>query len=78
VLPLELVVARPPQVVLTPERRAGADEESRRVALRTEALAASHARVAIGHFPEQFFYCGGPTIVPAMKRLAAIRRQVTS
>jgi iron complex transport system substrate-binding protein len=78
VLPLELVVARPPQVVLTPERRAGADEESRRIALRTEALSASHARVKIGHFPEQLFYCGGPTIVPAMQRLAAIRKQVTS
>ena len=38
VLPLELVVAHPPQVVLTPERRPGADEELRRIALRTEAL----------------------------------------
>ena len=65
VLPLELVVGRPPQVVLTPEPHAGADEESRRVALRTEALSASHARVTIGHFPE-------------MQRLAAIRRQVAS
>jgi iron complex transport system substrate-binding protein len=78
VLPLEYVVAHPPQVVLTPERRSGADEESRRIALRTEALAASHARVTIGHFPEQLFYCGGPTIVPAMQRLAAIRRRVAS
>ncbi|GAO38342.1 putative ABC transporter substrate-binding protein [Sphingomonas changbaiensis NBRC 104936] len=77
VLPLEYVVSHPPRVVLTPERRAGADEESRRIALRTEALSASHARVTIGHFPEQLFYCGGPTIVPAMQRLAAIRRQVT-
>jgi iron complex transport system substrate-binding protein len=77
VLPLEYVVAHPPEVVLTPERRAGADEESRRIALRTEALTASRAKVAIGHFPEQLFYCGGPTIIPAMERLAAIRRQVT-
>ena len=63
-------------MVLTPEPDAGADEESRRVALRTEALSASQARVKIGHFPEQLFYCGGPTIVPAMQRLAAIRRQM--
>jgi iron complex transport system substrate-binding protein len=76
VLPLEYVVAHPPQVVLTPERRAGADEESRRIALRTEALSASRAKVTIGHFPEQLFYCGGPTIIPAMQRLAAIRRRV--
>ncbi|MBA2920268.1 ABC transporter substrate-binding protein [Sphingomonas sp. MAH-20] len=78
VLPLEYVVAHPPEVVLTPERRAGADEESRRVALRTEALSSSHTKVTIGHFPEQLFYCGGPTIVPAMQRLAALRQQVAS
>jgi iron complex transport system substrate-binding protein len=75
VLPLEYVVAHPPRVVLTPERDVG--EEGRRVSLRIRALTASHARVTIGHFPQQLFYCGGPTIIPAMQRLAAIRRQVT-
>ncbi|MFD1611765.1 ABC transporter substrate-binding protein [Sphingomonas tabacisoli] len=76
VLPLEYVVAHPPRVVLTPER--GAGEEGRRVALRVRALAASKAKVTIGRFPERLFYCGGPAIVPAMQRLAAIRRQVAS
>ena len=72
-LPLEYVVARPPRVVLTPER--GVGEEGRRVALRIRALSASKAKVTIGHFPERLFYCGGPSIIPAMQRLAAIRRQ---
>jgi iron complex transport system substrate-binding protein len=76
VLPLEFVVRHPPQVVLTSKRLDGADDSSRRTALRLRALAVSGANVTIGTFPEQLFYCGGPTIIPAMARLAAIRRQV--
>ena len=71
VLPLELAVARPPDVVMTPDRTAAADDDSRRVSLRLRALR-SGTRVA--HFPPELFYCGGPSIVPAMQRLAAIRR----
>lgn len=70
-LPLEYVVARPPDVVMTPERSDGANEESRRVSLRLRALGSS-ARIAA--FPPELFYCGGPSIIPAMQRLGAIRR----
>lgn len=75
VLPLEFVVANPPQVVMTPERQDGADEQARRVDLRIRAL---RPETKIAHFPAELFFCGGPTIIPAMQRLAAIRRQVQS
>ena len=73
-LPLEFVVARPPDVVMTPGQSAGANEEARRVSLRLRALRPS---TQIAAFPPELFYCGGPTIIPAMQRLAAIRRSVS-
>ena len=75
VLPLELVAARPPDVVMTPAASRGADEESRRGTLRLRAL---RPATRLASFPPELFYCGGPTIVPAMTRLAAIRQQVAS
>ncbi len=74
-LPLEHVVARTPDVVMTPAAGMDADEEGRRASLRMRAL---RGKAQIADFPANLFYCGGPTIVPAMARLAAIRRQVRS
>lgn len=74
-LPLEHVVARPPHVVMTPTSAAGHDEDARRTSLRMRAL---RGRAQIADFPASLFYCGGPSIVPAMERLAAIRRKVRS
>lgn len=73
VLPLEQVVAHPPQVVLTPEAEPGVDEDARRVSLRMHAIG---GRATVGAFPPNLFYCGGPSIIPAMQRLAALRRQL--
>lgn len=73
VLPLEHVVARPPDVVMTPADETAVDEESRRASLRIRALR-GHALLA--DFAPNLFFCGGPSIIPAMERLAAIRRQV--
>jgi iron complex transport system substrate-binding protein len=71
VLPLEHVVARAPDVVMTPAVSETVDEDARRVSLRVRAL---RDRAVIADFPPSLFYCGGPSIVPAMQRLAAIRR----
>jgi iron complex transport system substrate-binding protein len=73
VLPLEHVVAHPPDVVMTPVSRAGADEDARRASLRMRAL---RGKAVVADFPPNLFYCGGPSIVPAMARLVAMRRQV--
>jgi iron complex transport system substrate-binding protein len=74
-LPLEHVVARPPDVVMTPTGAISGDEDAKRASLRTRAL---RGRARVADFPPNLFYCGGPSIVPAMERLAAIRRQVSS
>lgn len=72
-LPLEHVVARPPDVVMTPAQAMDADDDGRRASLRMRAL---RGRAQLADFPANLFYCGGPTIIPAMQRLAAIRREV--
>lgn len=72
-LPLEHVVARPPDVVMTPAKVLDADEDGRRASLRMRAL---RGKAQLADFPANLFYCGGPTIIPAMQRLAAIRREV--
>ncbi|MFA6218202.1 MAG: ABC transporter substrate-binding protein [Erythrobacter sp.] len=63
-LPLEQVVADPPQVLLV----AGAEVGQRHPAL--ERISAMR-RAA---FDTRLIYCGGPTIIRAARRLAAIRR----
>lgn len=73
-LPLEHVVARPPDVVMTPADSDDLDEGARRTSLRLRAL---RGKARLADFPANLFYCGGPTIVPAMQRLAAIRHEVT-
>ncbi|KQM63225.1 ABC transporter substrate-binding protein [Sphingomonas sp. Leaf17] len=66
-LPAELLVARPPDVVIAPPGT------SRGAALRRAMLPG--ARFAT--FDRRLVNCGGPTIVPAMARLRAIRAGVS-
>lgn len=76
ILPLEQVIMHPPQVMLTPPRRAGAGDESRVEALRSRALAHNPGAIQVD-FEPRLTFCGGPTIIAALDRLATIRRQVT-
>jgi iron complex transport system substrate-binding protein len=46
--------------------------------LRRRILARSGAHVAEVRFPRHLMNCGGPTIVPALRRLSAIRAQLLS
>jgi iron complex transport system substrate-binding protein len=62
-LAAETILARPPDVVIAPEG-------GRQAAQRRRLL--PHTRVAA--FDRRLVNCGGPVIVPAMRRLAAIRR----
>ena len=72
VLPLEHVVARPPALVLTPAAEPGESGEARRTALRLRALPRT---ARIGRFPPDLFFCGGPSVIPAMRRLAEVRAE---
>jgi len=70
-LPIETIAAHPPSVILTPG-------PSRTATLRARVLTATRAGTTEAAFPRTLVNCGGPTIIPAITRLAAIRRQVAS
>lgn len=69
VLPLEHLVARPPQVLLS----VGAEDSSDRM-LRHPVLAKLRRQTAVRRYPERLLHCGGPTIIDAVSHLARIRR----
>jgi iron complex transport system substrate-binding protein len=70
-LPIETIAAKPPRVILTPG-------PSRTATLRARVLARTGADTVEAAFPRNLVNCGGPTIIPAITRLAAIRRQLGS
>lgn len=69
VLPLEHLVARPPQVLLS----VGAEDRSDRM-LGHPVLAGLNQTTAVRRYPERLLHCGGPTIIDAVSHLATIRR----
>ena len=69
VLPLEYLAARPPRVLFADARND--DRMSRHPILRRLA-----GRVVMAPFHERLISCAGPTIVPALARLAAARARV--
>ena len=73
-VPLEQIIARPPQVLLA--GRLAPDEPvwAERV-LSHPALAALGGRMTRETFPEQLMFCGGPTLIPAAQTLAAARER---
>ena len=74
-LPIEHVVADPPQVMLVPDST-GRDSDSRAAQMRGWALARSGAKVHQARFDRSLVNCGGPVIAKAMTRLAEVRREV--
>jgi iron complex transport system substrate-binding protein len=71
-VPLERVVADPPQVLLAGRLAAGEPVWADRV-LAHPALAALARRMRRETFPETLMYCGGPSIIPAIEALAEAR-----
>ncbi len=69
VLPIEYLVARPPAVLLS----AGAASDRM---VSHPAIARLGQRIAVRDFPFRLLQCGGPTIIAAMARLSAIRRDL--
>lgn len=70
-LPIETIAARPPQVILS-------DGDGRTADLRRRILTRSGAATIERAFPRRLMNCGGPTIVPALRHLAAVRAAVVS
>jgi iron complex transport system substrate-binding protein len=62
VLPLEILLRHPPDVIFTPL----ADKSDRALLLRHRVLARMDPRPQIVAFPEKLLNCGGPSIVAAM------------
>lgn len=69
-LPIEQILTRPPKVILDP------DPDGREASLRRHVLAKAGYEVTEERFPRSLINCGGPTIIPAMQRLAAIRARM--
>ena len=66
-LPSEFLVAHPPAVILSPNRGGRVESLRQRLLPRT--------RQAL--FPRSLVNCGGPSIPPALERLAAIRTSLS-
>lgn len=62
-LPAEMIVSDPPDVILTP------DPAARTAAMRGRLLPDTPVAV----FPRALVNCGGPSIAPALRRLAEVR-----
>jgi iron complex transport system substrate-binding protein len=71
VLPLERLVARPPRLLLTTSDSPRDDRMLGHPVLRPLA-----GRIALRAFPERLLNCGGPTIIAALGRLAAVRKSL--
>ncbi len=71
-VPLEQLVANPPQVLLAGQLAPGEPVWADRV-LSHPALAALAPRMRRETFPETLMFCGGPSIIPAVTALARAR-----
>lgn len=69
VLPLELLVANPPRVLLTKSDAARTDRVLGHPVLRTLGR-----HIALRAYSDRLLNCGGPSIVAALKHLTAVRK----
>lgn len=73
-LPLERLIANPPEVLLAGQLRAGAPNWADRL-LRHPALARIGPAMFRATLPQRLTYCGGPVLIEAAGVLADIRRR---
>jgi len=72
-VPLEMVVADPPQVLLAGRLAPGEPTWADRV-ISHPALSAVAGRMKREAFPQTLLFCAGPVMIPAIEALAAARR----
>lgn len=71
-IPLELLVADPPDVLLAGEAEPGAPTWADRV-INHPALARVRHRMHRANFPQQLTFCGGPVLIRSARMLARAR-----
>ena len=64
-LPLETLIRRPPSVIFMPVM--GQGDAGRELAMRKRLLRHLRGKTRIVSFPDRLLFCGGPTIIEAMK-----------
>ena len=64
VLPLEVLIQSPPEVIFMPVKASG--EEGRSIAMRERLTARLKGRTRTVPFPDRLLFCAGPTMVDAM------------
>jgi iron complex transport system substrate-binding protein len=75
-LPLELLIANPPQILLVGETAYGAVTQAERI-IHHRALRALQAQMTPESFPARLLYCSGPTMIAALDALVAARTHAT-
>lgn len=75
-IPLEPIVADPPQALLAGRVEEGTPTWADRI-LRHPALAAAGPRMKRITFPDTLLYCGGPVLIQAARVLGTGRRSIT-
>jgi iron complex transport system substrate-binding protein len=72
-VPLEQIVADPPDVLLSGVTRPGAPSRAESL-LRHQALAHLADRMRRETFPQKLLFCGGPVLIQTAQALAQARR----
>lgn len=74
-VPLELLLADPPEVLLVGEPASGARSWADRV-MTHPALGALKGRMKRARLPERLLYCGGPVLIQTAQAMARARAEV--
>jgi len=74
-VPLERLLADPPEVLLVGEPAPGARSWADRV-MTHPALGALAGRMTQARFPERLLYCGGPVLIESVQAMARARAEV--
>lgn len=75
ILSIEGLLAKPPKVLLTGEADLGAGNAGGNRVLAHPIFAKTKGSIRRANFPSRYLQCGGPVIIQAVKRLAAVRRE---
>jgi iron complex transport system substrate-binding protein len=76
-LPLEVLLADPPDVLLVGETSSGAPMQTEKI-VRHRALRALEPQMTLSVFPARLLYCAGPTMVESVAALVSAREHARS